>query len=1710
MGQIHWKSAISADFNTAGDWSSGTVPGVADDAILDAAGAAFTVTASIGETVNSIQLASNATLDINARTFTATNGTGAGANAGTIAVGNNAFFAVGGTVNDTGAITLNSTGNTTELIFNANTTLTGGGRLTLSDNSNNYLLGATASTSLTNLHATISGSGHLGSGAMTFVNQAAGVVNATGANALVLDTAGQTVTNAGLLEGSGTAGLTILSTTINGASGGLIQANTASAVNLQGADIVGGTLKTVGTGVIQAVDRTSQLDGTTSAVNNTGVLNIVNNQFLTVIGTIANTGSINLNTTGNTTEMIVGSAGVTLNGGGKVALSNFFNNYILGSGASSTLTNVDNTIAGSGHFGDGQMTFVNQAAGLIDATGSSALIVNTGASTVKNAGLMEGTGSGGLLIQSTTVANAGTLLAAAGSFVNLQSADIQGGTFATSGTGVVQAVDRGSVLDGTVASVSNTGVFDVLNNQWVYIQGTIANATGATLNMLSTGADTRIIATAANATLTGGGVVLSDNGNNTIQGTVTGPSGSQVASTLTNKTTISGAGLFGNGSLTLVNTKTIDATGANALIIDVGGGNFASSSTVSNTGLLEATNPGALKATGGLDIRSDTIANGTTGVIEANGAATHVDLQSSTIQGGTLTTLNGGVIQTFSSDRNSLLDGTLHAVKNTGVLDVTNNAWLYLQGTIANTGTVNVQSGGNDTRLRMNANTVLTGGGPIVLTDNSNNTIDAVSGAITLTNVSSTISGAGALGNASLTFTNDAAGVVDATGTANALHINTSGETLTNLGLLEATGAAGMVITSTVVDDTGGGMILAATGSSVLLQAASVVGGTLLTSGSGVIATAGADRNSVLDGTAKAVNNTGVLDVTNNAWLYLQGAIHNTGTINVGSVGNDTRLRMSANTVLSGGGPVVLSDNLNNTVDAGTAGSSLTNVSSTISGAGFVGGNGLVLINDAAGAIDANGSNRLTLDTSNTVTNLGLIEATGAGGLLIESTTVDDSSGSTIAVGNGSTVTLQSSLIIGGTLSSTGTGVFGINDRGSVLDGKTATLTLAGTFNVTNNEYLYIQGTIDNTGTINVASGGNDTRLRMNANTVLTGGGPIVLTDNTNNTIDAGTAGSSLTNVSSTISGAGVIGGNGLVVINDAAGVIDGTGANRLTLDTSNTVTNSGLIEATGSGGMLIESTTVNGSTGGTISAGNGSAVTLQSSTITGGTLSSTGSGLFQINDRNSILDGTTSILNNAAIFNVTNNNYLYIQGAIDNTGSINLVSGGNDTRLRLNMNTVLTGGGVIFLNGNSNNIFKGAVAGLTLTNDGNILEGSGNLFGGNSLILINNKGGVVDGNATTALVLSTSGATITNAGTFEGTGSGGLTISKAVVADTGGMITAGAGSNVTLVATMLTGGSFSTAATGEIVIGDGSTAIIDGVISNAGTILVNASKSVTSLIFAASASLSGGGVLGLSANKDNVVTGTKSTIVLTNVNDTIEGAGKLGNGKMTLVNDLGGVIDANSTAGLTIATGPKVITNAGLIEASNKGRGTIASAVDNTGTIEANGGTLMLKAAVTGSGAVDIVSGTLIVANANAAENVAFTGKTGKLELTQSQTYSGGVSGFSLVGKTSLDLRDIGFVSATEATFNGTTSSGVLTVSDGVHTAHITLIGNYTASTFVASSDGAGGVTVVDPTPPPSVPHFAAAMAGLGGAGGVTASKDAAGGRPLTPLLATPSLGHG
>jgi hypothetical protein len=115
-----------------------------------------------------------------------------------------------------------------------------------------------------------------------------------------------------------------------------------------------------------------------------------------------------------------------------------------------------------------------------------------------------------------------------------------------------------------------------------------------------------------------------------------------------------------------------------------------------------------------------------------------------------------------------------------------------------------------------------------------------------------------------------------------------------------------------------------------------------------------------------------------------------------------------------------------------------------------------------------------------------------------------------------------------------------------------------------------------------------------------------------------------------------------------------------------------------------------------------------------------------------------------------------------------------------------------------------------------------------------------------------------------------------------------------------------------------------------------------------------------------------------------------------------------------------------------------------------------------TGSSTATVASGATLHLGAGYNGAVAFAGSTGTLRLDNSTSFAGTVAG--MAGTDALDLTDINFATIQTPTFDGDSSGGTLSVTDGVHTASITLLGNYLASTFTTSSNGHGGTLVVDP----------------------------------------------
>ncbi len=695
MTTIHWIGGVSNSFNDAGNWSTDTVPGSADTAIIDLAGS-YTVVSSVSNAIASLAVIATATLDITAGTFSVTSGTGTGGLAGTVIVGDNSILDLGGTIVNSGTISEQAASDATRIIItSAAAILSGGGHVTLSASVNNYIYANSGSDVLTNVDNTISGSGNLGDGQLTLVNQSHGTIDASqAAAALVLNTGANTTTNQGLVEATAGGNLVLDSAVLN--TGATIEAAGAGSTVTLASDVIGGTLKSLTGGVFVSAGGSGQLDGQSShAVTVAGSLMVADNTSFYIAGTINDIGTITVGSTADTTNLIVDSPTAELKGGGQVLLSNNVNNRIYANNSGFTLWNLNDTIAGAGQIGLGQTKIIN--AGTIDANQTASLTINP-SYVMTNTGLLEATAVGGLVLQGQIDNQGGTILAAGSGDAVTFGANIQGGTLNTTGGGQIVGISNGQ-LDGLdFGQVVNFGTVAVANNNSVYLQGTIDNVGSLVIASGSSDNTTNLIANSQIVTLTGGGTVsMTDELNNRFYAA----SGGFRLVNVNN--TIEGAGQLGVGQIVLINQAAgvIDANGVNALFLNSG------QQLINNTGLIEST--GTAAGNGGLVIQSSLVNAG--GTIEANGANTHVDLSNgATVEGGTLKTAAGGVINDIN---NAGLDGNDYGpLAVNGTVDVENNTNLYLYGTISNAGAIAENAGANTTNIIVNSQAVtLTGGG---------------------------------------------------------------------------------------------------------------------------------------------------------------------------------------------------------------------------------------------------------------------------------------------------------------------------------------------------------------------------------------------------------------------------------------------------------------------------------------------------------------------------------------------------------------------------------------------------------------------------------------------------------------------------------------------------------------------------------------------------------------------------------------------------------------------------------------------------------------------------------------------------------------------------------------------------------------------------------------------------------------------------------------
>jgi hypothetical protein len=264
----------------------------------------------------------------------------------------------------------------------------------------------------------------------------------------------------------------------------------------------------------------------------------------------------------------------------------------------------------------------------------------------------------------------------------------------------------------------------------------------------------------------------------------------------------------------------------------------------------------------------------------------------------------------------------------------------------------------------------------------------------------------------------------------------------------------------------------------------------------------------------------------------------------------------------------------------------------------------------------------------------------------------------------------------------------------------------------------------------------------------------------------------------------------------------------------------------------------------------------------------------------------------------------------------------------------------------------------------------------------------------------------------------------------------------------------------GTMTVDDGAMLPLSGTINNAGTIALNSTGDETDLqLIQSGAALHSGGQIVLSDSDANIISGTSSSVTLDNEDNTISGAGQLGNGELTLIN--AGLINATGTRALTIDTGSNFVSNSGVLEASGSGGLTLVSSIANSGVRWANGAALTVQGEVSGSGTATIDGKGILDFEASSTANVVFNPEAaGTLKLGDSFHFKGTISGFQT--SDIIDLAVIGSVAASISYHeNAAGTGGTLAVSNGAQTVELSLLGHYTADNFNILPDQAKGTII-------------------------------------------------
>ena len=659
------------------------------------------------------------------------------------------------------------------------------------------------------------------------------------------------------------------------------------------------------------------------------------------------------------------------------------------------------------------------------------------------------------------------------------------------------------------------------------------------------------------------------------------------------------------------------------------------------------------------------------------------------------------------------------------------------------------------------------------------------------------------------------------------------------------------------------------------------------------------------------------------------------------------------------------------------------------------------------GTLESTAGSTLTL--SGTFTNTGGTISAGASDLKFLNATIN---GGTVRLGGDSTLQLENATIhSGSTLTNSATGLIEATvDTNNTLGG-TVNNSAGGVIQIDNDATVNLEkGTYANLGAVTLNSTGFETVLGITGTNVTLSGGTVTMSNNAANFIAGSATANTLTN-EETIQGSGSIGGgNGsisLTLVN--SGVIDADQSVPLTIQAAGGVKNSGTLEATGGSTLALAGMTVT-NTGGTLSAETsvlhltnaavaGGAVTLigastlqlSNGTVHGGTLTNSATGVIEaMPGTNNTLGGTVD--NSAGgVLQIDNDSTLNLQnGSYTKLGTVALNSTVNQTSLVVDGAKVTLSGGTVTMSNSAANYIYGAAKADTLINQESI-SGVGHI--GNGQMTLTNSG-TINSDDSAGMTIQANGGT-KNTGTLEATAGSTLALTGMTVTNTGGTISADASqvqvTNATIAGGAVTltgastlqlsngivhGGTLTNSATGVIEAMAGTSNTLGGSVDNSaggvlqinndsilnlqngsyaklGTVALNSTVNQTSLVVDGAKVTLKGGTVTMSDSAANYIFGAATADALTN-QETISGAGHIGNGQMTLTNS--GTINSDDSAGMTIQAngGTK---NTGTLEATAGSTLALTGmTVTNTGgTISADASQLQVTNATINGGAVTL-----------------------------------------------------------------------------------------------------------------------------------------------------------